>query len=260
MRHPARRAQERREVSGAHAESQSFDYIQDLVRDGRNEEVPRFVIVSDFLRFALYDLEPEEQQDLPIFAGMHYTVTTLPLAELPKFVRHFAFIKGERTLRIVPEDPANGKAYDLMCELHDELKVGGFTGTDLQKLLVRILFCLFAQHTNVFEPNAFSSFLRDHTRENGSDLGARLNELFHVLNTPLDRRSTGLNEALAIFPYVNGRLFADALAFASFTKTMRDQGQRSLKHCSGKDFQKEVFVPATTAAFHDEAVATGMLL
>ena len=38
------------------------------------------------------------------------------------------------------------------------------------------------------------------------------------------------------------------------------QGQRSLKHCSGKDFQKEVFVPATTAAFHDEAVATGMLL
>ena len=207
----------------AHAESQAFDYIQDLVREGRNEEVPRFVIVSDFLHFALYDLEPEEQQDLPIFAGMHYTVTTFPLAELPKFVRHFAFIKGERTLRIVPEDPANEKAYDRMCKLHDELKLGGFTGTDLEKLLVRILFCLFAEDTNVFEPNSFSSFIRDHTREDGSDLGARLNELFHILNTASDRRSTGLSEALALFPYVDGRLYADALGFASFTKSMRDR-------------------------------------
>jgi hypothetical protein len=205
----------------SNAESQAFDYIQDLLREGRNEEVPRFVILSDFLHFALYDLEPEEQQDLPIFAGMHYTVTTFPLAELPKFVRHFAFIKGERTLRIVPEDPANQKAYDLMCQLHDELKRGGFTGTDLEKLLVRVLFCLFAEDTNVFEPNAFVSFVRDQTREDGSDLGARLNELFHVLNTPSEHRSSGLYEALAIFPYVNGRLFADSLGFASFKRSMR---------------------------------------
>ncbi len=120
-----------------------------MIREGRTDEVPRFVIVSDFSRFVLYDLEPEEQQDLPVFAGMHVTETKFSLAELPKFVRHFAFIKGERTLRIVPEDPANEKAYDRMCKLHDELMRGGFTGTDLEKLLVRILFCLFAEDTNV---------------------------------------------------------------------------------------------------------------
>ncbi len=211
------------EKSLASAESQAFDYIQDLIREGRNEEVPRFVILSDFSRFALYDLEPEVQNDLSIFAGIHYSVTTFSLVELPKFIRHFAFIKGERTLRILPEDPANEKAYDRMCKLHDELMRGGFTGTDLEKLLVRLLFCLFAEDTNVFEPNAFVAFLRDHTREDGSDLGARLNELFHVLNTPIDRRSPSLNEAIAIFPYVNGRLFADPLGFASFTKAMRDR-------------------------------------
>ncbi len=205
----------------AAAESQAFDYIQDLLREQRTEEVPRFVVLSDFKRFALYDLEPDEQRDLPLFAGMRHTVTTFALEDLHKFVRYFAFLKGERTLRIVPEDPANEKAYDRMCGLHDELMQGGFTGTELEKLLVRILFCLFAEDTNVYEPNAFTSFLRDQTREDGSDLGARLNELFHVLNTSPERRSSGLSDALALFPYVNGQLFADSLGFASFTRAMR---------------------------------------
>ncbi len=203
------------------AESQAFAYIQDLAREGRNEEIPRFVIVSDFARVALYDLEPEEQADLPLFAGMHYSRIQFDLPDLHKVVRHFAFIKGEKTLRIRPEDPANQKAYDRMCELHDELLRGGFSGTDLEMLLVRILFCIFAEDTAVFDPNAFTSFVRDQTREDGSDLGARLNELFHVLNTNTERRSSSLHESLAAFPYVNGNLFADPLGFASFNRAMR---------------------------------------
>ena len=42
------------------AESQAFAYIQDLIREGRQDEVPRYVIVSDFARIALHDLEPED--------------------------------------------------------------------------------------------------------------------------------------------------------------------------------------------------------
>src|SRR5438876_4128609 len=45
------------------ATSQAFAYIRDLTGDGRLDEVPRFVIVSDFARFVLYDLEPDEQRD-----------------------------------------------------------------------------------------------------------------------------------------------------------------------------------------------------
>jgi hypothetical protein len=41
------------------AESQAFRYIQDLAREGRHQEIPRYVIVSDFNRIALHDLEPE---------------------------------------------------------------------------------------------------------------------------------------------------------------------------------------------------------
>ena len=49
------------------AESQAFRYIQDLAREGRHQEIPRYVIVSDFARVALHDLEPEDQQGLPLF-------------------------------------------------------------------------------------------------------------------------------------------------------------------------------------------------
>ncbi|MEO5631780.1 MAG: DNA methyltransferase [Nitrospiraceae bacterium] len=204
------------------AESQAFSYIQDLARDQRFDDIPRFVIVSDFAKLALYDLEPDEQKELPLFAGLRYTVIEFPLSELHRYTQHFAFLKGERTVRLDPEDPANQRAYDRMCQLHDELERGGLTGTDLERLLVRLLFCLFAEDTGIFEPNAFQLFIRNQTREDGSDLGARLNELFDILNTAPERRPRNLHEDLALFPYVNGQLFGERLAFPSFTRGMRE--------------------------------------
>jgi hypothetical protein len=206
----------------AAAESQAFAYIADLARESRFDEIPRFVIVSDFARIALYDLEPDEDRDLPLFAGRPYAATSFPLAELHRYARHFAFLKGERTIRLDPEDPANQKAYDRMCELHDTLESQGFVGTDLERLLVRLLFCLFADDTGVFEPSTFETFVRQQTREDGSDVGARLNELFDVLNTPEDRWPASARETFAGFRYINGELFKDRLAFPPFTRRTRD--------------------------------------
>ncbi len=205
----------------AAAESQAFDYIQDLIREGRGDEIPRYVIVSDFRRIALYDLEPDEKQNLPEFSGRPYGVIDFALPEFYKHARSFAFIKGERPVRLDPEDPANQKAYDKMCLLHDELEQSKLPAQDLERLLVRLLFCLFAEDTGIFEPNAFQAFIHNHTREDGSDLGARLNELFEVLNTPEESRARNLNEDLAAFPYVNGQLFAERLGFATFSRGMR---------------------------------------
>ena len=124
------------------AESQAFDYIQDLVREGREGEVPRFVLVSDFDRIAIHDLEPEGKED-----GIH--TLEFQLKDLPQHIRQFAFIRGEKPVRNNPEDPANEKAYDIMVQLHDALNEGGFSGHDLEQFLVRILFCLFMrQHQN----------------------------------------------------------------------------------------------------------------
>jgi hypothetical protein len=197
------------------AASQAFQYIQDLAREGRDDESPRYIVVSDFARFAIYDLEREEQED------RNLPVSEFDLQDLHRHVREFGFIRGERVVRPKPEDPANQKAYQLMCELHDQLRDGGFEGQDLEKLLVRILFCLFAEDTGIFEPNAFVAFVESSTRKDGADLGAKLNEFFEVLNTPSTRRQKNLSDELAALPYVNGQLFADRIGFASFTRAMR---------------------------------------
>jgi hypothetical protein len=205
----------------AAAESQAFAYIEDLAREGRFDEIPRYVIVSDFARFALFDLEPDEQTNLPLFVGRPYAQTTFPLSELHRFARHFAFLKGERAVRLDAEDPANEKAYALMCQLHDELEGLGFTGTDLEQLLVRLLFCLFADDTGVFEPTAFETYLREHTGDDGSDVGARLNELFEILNTPEGYWLPNSRETFSGFRYINGDLFKGHLRFPPFTRSSR---------------------------------------
>jgi hypothetical protein len=203
------------------AESQAFEYVQDLAREQRFDEIPRYIIVSDFARIALYDLEPLVVDELPLFAGRPYSVCTFPVTELHKNVRLFAFLNGSTAVRADPEDPANERAYALMCEVHDALEDAGFRGSDLEKLLVRILFCLFADDTGVFEPSAFESFLRDQTREDGSDVGARLNELFEVLNTPEDRWPQGVRESFFGFRYINGDLFGGRLGFPQFSRSTR---------------------------------------
>jgi hypothetical protein len=153
---------------------------------------------------------------------VRYSAIEFGLGELHRHVRAFAFLRGEKTLKLDPEDPANQKAYDRMCMLHDELHKGGLSGNDLERLLVRVLFCLFADDNGIFEPNAFQAYIEESTRKDGSDLGLHLNQLFEVLNTPPEKRMQGLSETLASFPYVNGALFADRLAFPQFTSHMRD--------------------------------------
>lgn len=204
------------------AETQAFGYIEDLTREGRFDEVPRFVLVSDFANFVLYDLEPDEQRNLPLFAGRPLSRLEFPLADLPRHVRAFAFILGQTRVRLDPEDPANEKAYDRMCELHDALKDGGFGGHELERLLVRILFCVFAEDTGIFEPESFTNFIRQQTREDGSDLGAQLNALFDWLNNPQAENRLEDTDPLYGFRYVNGGLFAERLGFPRCTRAMRE--------------------------------------
>ena len=135
-------------------------YIRGLKDTGRDREIPRWLIVSDFARIALHDLEPEQDPDAPLFNRLPPSVE-FPLADFHKYIRHFAFIAGYTQHRLNPEDPANLEATQLMCDLHDALETGGYTGHELKRFLVRILFCLFAEDNGIFPPKAFELFLRD---------------------------------------------------------------------------------------------------
>jgi hypothetical protein len=166
------------------AQSQAFSYIRDLAREGRTDEIPRYVIISDFDRIALHDLEPEDQRPLPLFDHHRVETTEFSLADLHDHIRRFAFIAGYKQHKLEEHDPINIKAVEIMGRLHDALEEGGYSGHKLERFLVRILFCLFAQDTGIFEPQSFKLYLENRTAEDGSDLGLHLAHLFDVLDTP----------------------------------------------------------------------------
>ncbi len=173
-------------------------------------DLPQLVIVCDFARFRVHKLVTGETIE---FA----------LQDLHKHIKVFGFLAGYKTLEIKPQDPVNIRAAERMGRLHDALKASGYTAHPLEVLLVRLLFCLFADDTGIFQPaQAFRTFIEERTAVDGSDLGARLGQLFQTLNTPEVRRSKALDEQVAAFPYVNGKLFEELLPMADFNAAMRE--------------------------------------
>lgn len=188
------------------AYDQATDYFPGL----SDKELPRYIIVSDFSRFRVRNLDTGES-------------TEFPLSELPNNLSLFGFIAGYETREYKEQDPVNIKAAQKLAELHDALRDVGYEGHELEVYLVRILFCLFADDTGIFMPrSAFEDFIRVRTSEDGSDLAPRINQIFQTLNTPPEKRLKNLDEQIAAFPYVNGRLFEEYLLQASFDKTMRE--------------------------------------
>jgi hypothetical protein len=188
------------------AHQQALDYFPGI----KERDLPRYVLVSDFARLRFYDLEAATQHEFE-------------LKDLHKNVKHFGFIAGYRAQELRAEDPVNRKAAEQMGKLHDALKASGYTGHALELLLVRVLFCLFADDTGIFQPaQCWREWLETRTAEDGNDLGPLLARFFQVLNTAHEKRSNTLDEQLAQFPYVNGKLFEEQLPIADFNAAMRE--------------------------------------
>ena len=187
------------------AYEQAGEYVDALPE----RERPRYLLVSDFQTFQLYDLD---ERDTVAFT----------LAELPGHVEAFGFILGVQRRTFRDQDPVNIKAAELMGSLHDQLAAAGHGGHDLERFLVRIVFCLFADDTGIFEPrDSFAELMETRTIEDGADLGQWLAQLFQVLDTPEKQRPTTLDEDLARFPYINGDLFKGPLSMVSCNGAMR---------------------------------------
>ncbi|REJ58131.1 MAG: class I SAM-dependent DNA methyltransferase [Microcystis wesenbergii TW10] len=186
------------------ATQQAKDYFPNL----KEHELPRYILVSDFQRFKLYDLDSGNQWEF----------------ELSNFVDNvhlFDFIAGYEKRVYKDEDPVNIQAAELMGKLHDCLKEIGYMGHDLEVYLVRLLFCLFADDTGIFNKGIFWEYIDLHTKEDGSDLAMHIDAIFQVLNTPEEKRLKNLDENLTQFPYINGKLFEESLPLAAFDSKMR---------------------------------------
>ncbi|RPH89967.1 MAG: class I SAM-dependent DNA methyltransferase, partial [Calditrichaeota bacterium] len=199
------------------AYSQALDYFSGL----QEHELPKYILVSDFARIRLYDLDDGVQHEFEI-------------AEFYKHIKLFGFIAGYQKHSFKEEDPVNIRAAELMGRLHDQLKQNGYEGHALEVYLVRLLFALFADDTGIFDRGIFRELIDLRTAVDGSDLGSVLALFFQVLNTPREKRQKNLDEQLSQFPYVNGRLFEETLPIAAFDARMRS----SLLQCCSLDWGK----------------------
>ncbi|QIY83704.1 class I SAM-dependent DNA methyltransferase [Chryseobacterium sp. NEB161] len=196
---------------------QAKEYTQNLPQN----ELPKLILICDFENFHLYDLETDE-------------IHKFKLKDLVQNVNYFGFLLGYQKRTYKEQDPVNIEAAERMGKLHDSLEDIGYTGHALEVYLVRLLFCLFAEDTSIFNKQQFQDYIERRTSEDGSDLAAKLNELFFVLNTPEDKRLKNLDEQLAEFPYVNGKLFEEMLPPAAFSSKMR----QALINCCYLDWSK----------------------
>ena len=163
---------------------------------------PKYVITCNFKSFLIYNMENPNGEPEEIL-----------LENLEKEYYRLSFIVDSENEHLKKEMEVSIKAGDLVGELY-ELFLKQYQEPDsveslksLNKLCVRLVFCLYAEDAGLFgRKNIFHDFL---SKFDVVQIRTKLIELFHVLDTPIDKRDKYLEDDLAQFPYVNGGLFAD---------------------------------------------------
>lgn len=160
---------------------------------------PRFVLVTDYHRLLAYDTRTRE------------TLSTL-LGEIGQHVAFFLPWAGMEKTTYISEHHADRKAADKMAVLFDELlkvtpslKETPQSRHNLNTFFSRLLFCFFAEDTEVFTSNQFTNAVGSLTLKDGSDTHEVIAQIFAALDAEAREDKPAV---AAGFPYVNGRLFA----------------------------------------------------
>ena len=198
-------------------DEQTYDYFETIPQD----ELPRFVMVSDFKHMVLENVETKER---------HHFLTE----DLHQHIHLFNFMTGRELVRYKDEDPINIKAANRLGDLYDALLKNGYDEHANRLFLVRVMFLCYAEDIGIFDKDHFRWCLEQKTNVDGSDVGRFLDELFDILNTPEDKRQRNLDEDLKKLPYVNGSVFAVPIQKPAFDATLR----QLLIDCCALDWTK----------------------
>lgn len=202
--------------------TKAFEQAKNYANALKPSDLPKGILICDFNHFHYYDLFDNAKK---------YEFGLLNLVE---YVELFSDLAGYKDVEYKKQDAVNIEAAEKMGRLHDRLKEIGYVGHQLEVYLVRILFCLFADDTGIFEHDSFIKYILQRTNVDGSDLALHLHKIFEVLNRPQDKRLKTIDEQLDKFPYINGGLFEETLELADFDSRMRE----ALIECCSLDWGK----------------------
>ncbi|TDX22187.1 class I SAM-dependent DNA methyltransferase [Rhodovulum visakhapatnamense] len=133
---------------------------------------------------------------------------------------------GKERYRAVEENPVDVKATGKLARLYDALtRANPDWGSDerrheMNQLMMRLIFCMFAEDVGIFPDNQFSRLLFTHAGDKGEEARETIIAAFQAMNLPKAKRE-GLPAWTGELEYVNGGLFAgtidaprfDAVAF-----------------------------------------------
>ncbi|MDX9791316.1 MAG: N-6 DNA methylase [Candidatus Kapabacteria bacterium] len=174
---------------------------------------PRFVILTDFKGLVAKDLKLGKNLDIRI-------------EELPTYYTFFLPLAGSEVYHSTNDNEADRNAaykmaqlYDLLITQNPNVYNSKESIHNLNVFLSRLLFCFFAEDTEIFEGDSiFTNTLVQHTNDNGSDTHLFLDKVFEKLNT---KTNEGFADYLTKFPYVNGGLFGSQINSPVFTTKAR---------------------------------------
>ena len=179
---------------------------------------PRWIVICNFAEFHVYDMERPGGDPEVIL-----------LADLEKEYYRLQFLVDTGSEHIKKEMEISLQAGELVGVLYDALlkqykdPSSQSTLQSLNKLCVRLVFCLYAEDAGIFGGKSmFHDYLRDVPV---SGIRRALVELFKILDQKPESRDKYLaddNPALAAFPYVNGGLFNDEdIEIPPFTEELK---------------------------------------
>lgn len=167
-----------------------------------HDQNPRWIVVCNFQEFRIHDMNrPNDEPEV------------LKLEDFEKEYHRLQFLVDTGNEHIRKEMEISLQAGELVGVLYDALLKQYKDPSDpetlksLNKLCVRLVFCLYAEDAGIFGSRSmFHDYLQQYSAK---DARRALIDLFKVLDTRPEDRDPYMDEDLAAFPYVNGGLFSD---------------------------------------------------
>ena len=187
---------------------QSFTDVKQKVDELASK--PRYIFVTNFKEILAFDTKTKD-------------TLSIPFERLPQKFEFFLAWNGIEKADFDKENPADVRAAERFAKLYDVIVKDNphASRKGLNLFLIRVLFCLFAEDTDIFEKNLFTNRLKQLTQLDGSDVDDFINKLFGVLDVEKKDRPTDTPSWLADFPYVDGDLFKDPHESLKFTAKSR---------------------------------------
>lgn len=171
---------------------------------------PRYIFITDFKDVLAYDTKTSD-------------TLSVSFKRLPQKFEFFLAWNGIEKVDFDKENPADVRAAERFAKLYDVITKDNPKATKkgLNLFFIRILFCLFAEDTDIFSKNLFTNRVKELTKIDGSDLDDFIKQLFGVLDVSIKDRPKDTPSWLQDFPYVDGDLFKDSHESLKFTAKSR---------------------------------------